>query len=142
MNKEDLTAKDFIGHMLEAAGRVLQYTKDLNREEFFASPLVQDAVVRNIEIIGEAANNLLEIGPDIAAKYPAIPFAQIADIRHEESRRARLFCRESLDDLGFRASGHSGTETADCDSARRDARGCLIGIGADAQWAMFCPMRL
>jgi uncharacterized protein with HEPN domain len=82
LNKEDLTAKDFIGHMLEAAERVLQYTKDLNREEFFASPLVQDAVIRNIEIIGEAANNLLEIGPDIAARYRSIPFAQIYGMRN------------------------------------------------------------
>jgi uncharacterized protein with HEPN domain len=82
VNKEDLTAKDFIGHMLEAAERVLQYTKGLSREEFFASPLVQDAVIRNIEIIGEAANNLLETGPDIVAMYPSIPFAQIYGMRN------------------------------------------------------------
>ncbi len=82
MNKEDLTAKDFIGHMLEAAERVLQYTNGLSREEFFANSLVQDAVIRNIEIIGEAANNLLEIGPDIAARYPSIPFAQIYGMRN------------------------------------------------------------
>ena len=82
MNKEDLTAKDFIGHMLEAAERVLQYTKGLSHEEFFANPLVQDAVIRNIEIIGEAANNLLETGPDIAASFPSIPFAQIYGMRN------------------------------------------------------------
>jgi len=77
VNKENLTAKDVIGHMLEAAERVLVYTKGLSGDEFFANPLVQDAVIRNIEIIGEAANNLIDIGPEIAAGYPSMPFAQI-----------------------------------------------------------------
>ena len=34
-------------------------------------------MIRNIEIIGEAANNLLEADFEIAARYPSIPFAQI-----------------------------------------------------------------
>ena len=82
MKKEDLTAKDFIGHMLEAAERVLQYTKGLSHDEFFVNSLVQDAVIRNIEIIGEAANNLMEIEPQIAVRYPSIPFAQIYGMRN------------------------------------------------------------
>jgi uncharacterized protein with HEPN domain len=63
VNKEGLTAKDFIGHMLEAAERVLQYTKGMSREEFFASPLVQDAVIRNIEIIGKPPTICLRLAP-------------------------------------------------------------------------------
>jgi len=82
VSKEGLTAKDFIGHMLEAAERVVQYTKGLSREEFFANPLVQDGVIRNIEIIGEAANNLVEIEPEITSRYPSIPFAQIYGMRN------------------------------------------------------------
>jgi uncharacterized protein with HEPN domain len=82
VKKEDLTAKDFIGHMLEAAERVLQYTKGLSHDEFFVNSLVQDAVIRNIEIIGEAANNLMEIEPQIAVRYPSIPFAQIYGMRN------------------------------------------------------------
>jgi uncharacterized protein with HEPN domain len=39
-------------------------------------------VVRNIEIIGEAANNLLEVGPEFATRYPSIPFAQIYGMRN------------------------------------------------------------
>ena len=68
--------------MLEAAERVLEYTRGMGRDEFFANQLVQDAVIRNIEIIGEAANNLLEIGPEIAARYPSIPFTQIYGMRN------------------------------------------------------------
>ena len=82
MNKEDLTAKDFLLHILESADRVLRYTKGMGRKEFSANTMVQDAVIRNVEIIGEAANNLLEVAPDIGARYPSIPFVQIRGMRN------------------------------------------------------------
>lgn len=82
MSKEDLTAKDFIGHILEAVERVLHYTKNMSREQFFADTLTQDAVIRNIEIIGEATNNLLEADPAILAKHPSIPFTEIYGMRN------------------------------------------------------------
>ena len=65
MNKHEFRAKDYLLHMLEAADRVLEYTSGVSEEHFFANQMLQDAVVRNIEIIGEAANNLLEVGPDL-----------------------------------------------------------------------------
>lgn len=82
MSKEDLTAKDFIGHILEAVERVLHYTKNMSREQFLADTLTQDAVIRNIEIIGEATNNLLEADPTITARHPSIPFAEIYGMRN------------------------------------------------------------
>ncbi len=82
MNKHEFRAKDYLLHMLEAVDRILQYTTGLNEEKFVASQLVQDAVVRNIEIIGEAAKNLVEAGPEFAARYPYIPFAQIYGMRN------------------------------------------------------------
>ena len=82
MSKEDLSAKDFIGHILQAVDRILDYTKGMSREEFFADTLKQDAVIRNIEIIGEATNNLLEADRSIAARHPSIPFAQIYGMRN------------------------------------------------------------
>ena len=44
--------------------------------------MVLDAVIRNIEIIGEAANNLIEVEPEISGRYPSIPFAQIYGMRN------------------------------------------------------------
>jgi uncharacterized protein with HEPN domain len=82
VNKEDLTARDFLRHILEAADRVLRYTKGMGRKEFSADTMVQDAVIRNVEIIGEATNNLLEVTPDIGARYPSIPFVQIRGMRN------------------------------------------------------------
>lgn len=82
MNKHEFRAKNYLLHMLEAADRVLEYTSEMSEEKFNANRMLQDAVVRNIEIIGEAANNLLEVGPEFADKYPSIPFAQIYGMRN------------------------------------------------------------
>jgi len=68
--------------MLAAADRVLRCTAGVGEEDFSASQMLRDAVVRNIEIIGEAAKNLLEAGPDFAGRYPSIPFAQIYGMRN------------------------------------------------------------
>lgn len=86
MNKHEFRAKDYLLHMLEAADRVLEYTSGVSEEQFLANQMLQDAVVRNIEIIGEAAKNLLEAGPEFAAKYPSIPFAQIYGMRNRVSQ--------------------------------------------------------
>ena len=85
MNKHEFRANDYLLHMLEAADRVLSYTSGVTEEQFVANQMLQDAVVRNIEIIGEASNNLLEAGPEFAAKYPSIPFAQIYGMRNRVS---------------------------------------------------------
>jgi uncharacterized protein with HEPN domain len=82
VNKHEFRAKDYLLHMLEAADRVLEYTAGVTEEQFVANQMLQDAVVRNIEIIGEAANNLLEVGPEFAARYPSIPFARIYGMRN------------------------------------------------------------
>ena len=63
MNKHEFRAKDYLLHMLEAADRVLEYTAGVTEEQFVANQMLQDALVLNIEIIGESANNLLEVGP-------------------------------------------------------------------------------
>ena len=82
MNKHEFRAKDYLLHMLAAADRVLRCTAGVGEEDFSASQMLRDAVVRNIEIIGEAAKNLLEAGPDFAGRYPSIPFAQIYGMRN------------------------------------------------------------
>lgn len=82
MKKADLGARDFLRHILEAADRVLEYTAGASQEQFFATAIMQDAVIRNIEIIGEATKNLIEVSPDVAVRYPSIPFAQIYGMRN------------------------------------------------------------
>ncbi|TWS99475.1 DUF86 domain-containing protein [Reyranella sp. CPCC 100927] len=59
--------------MLQAIERIETYTAAMTEAEFLASRLVQDAVIRNFEIIGEAAGNLQRVAPEIAAAHPEIP---------------------------------------------------------------------
>ena len=71
-------AKAVIKDMIEAAERIISYTRNLEYEDFLNDYKTQDAVIRNIEILGEAVNLLPE---DIKEKYPAIPWKDIAGTR-------------------------------------------------------------
>jgi uncharacterized protein with HEPN domain len=44
--------------------------------------MVQDAVMRNIEILGEATRNLMECRPDLQTTYPKIPWIDIYAMRN------------------------------------------------------------
>jgi uncharacterized protein with HEPN domain len=52
MHKDDPVYLDYI---LDCIRRITQYSKGLSQNEFSKNELVQDAVIRNIEIIGEAS---------------------------------------------------------------------------------------
>lgn len=67
----------FLGHIQEAIRRVNEYTRD-GEDEFFARTLVQDAVVRNLEIIGEATKNLSR---EMRDRYPDVPWKNMAGMR-------------------------------------------------------------
>jgi uncharacterized protein with HEPN domain len=51
---------DYIQHMLQAIQRIEEYTEEHAEDYFLKTPILQDAVVRNIEILGEASHNLLK----------------------------------------------------------------------------------
>ena len=61
---------DYLAHMLEAISRIADYVRDFDRGAF-----ERDAVIRNLEIVGEAARNILNNDPAFAAAHPDIPWA-------------------------------------------------------------------
>jgi Uncharacterized conserved protein len=67
MSKRDHSL--LIGDMIESAQKIMFYTKDMTFTDFETDNRTIDAVIRNFEIIGEAANRLEEaykvINPDI-----------------------------------------------------------------------------
>lgn len=65
--------------MLLAAQKIKQYTKDLDYHAFLADDKTLDAVVRNFEIIGEAANR---IDPDFRDSNPEIEWKRIRGFRN------------------------------------------------------------
>ena len=75
--------EDYLGHIAEAITRATGYIRSLpDVEAFETNPLVQDAVVRNIEIIGEAVSHIARAAPGFTDQHPEIPWAQMRAMRN------------------------------------------------------------
>ncbi|MEE8167693.1 MAG: DUF86 domain-containing protein [Candidatus Hydrothermarchaeales archaeon] len=63
---------------MECIERIEEYMEGITKDEFFDSVQLQDAVIRRIEIIGEAVKN---IPTEIKDRYPDIAWKEIAGMR-------------------------------------------------------------
>lgn len=77
--REPLRDKERLEHMLAAAERVIRYTSDKTFDDLKADDMMYYAVVKNIEIIGEAANLL---SAEFIASHPATPWKQVKGMRN------------------------------------------------------------
>jgi hypothetical protein len=55
MNPHPLRVRDYLGHMLDAVRQIQEYARGKSAESFISDRLLQDAVIRNFEILGEAS---------------------------------------------------------------------------------------
>lgn len=85
MSKNELRVPDYLEHIQQAIERIHRYTEDMDEVAFLQNEMAQDAVIRNIEIIGEAANNVRKCDPDFADQYGNIPWAVIYAMRNRVS---------------------------------------------------------
>jgi uncharacterized protein with HEPN domain len=76
---------DYLRHILRAIERIERYTAGMDEVGFLNSELVQDAVIRNIEIIGEASNNIQRGAPEFAAQHDDIPWQVMYTMRNRVS---------------------------------------------------------
>ncbi len=82
MNHPDRVG-DYLEQIVEAISRAESYLSDSRDFAAFQSDKrSQDAIIRNIEIIGEAAAKILKTAPAYAAAHPDIPWAQMRAIRN------------------------------------------------------------
>ena len=73
------TYKLYVNDILESIKKIENYIANLSYEDFVQDDLVRDAVLRNLEVIGEATKNI----PDnIREKYPLIPWRRIIGLRN------------------------------------------------------------
>ena len=70
--------KERLNHMLAAIERVIRYTSGKAFDDLKSDDMMYYAVVKNIEIIGEAANLL---SPEFIASHPATPWKQVRGMR-------------------------------------------------------------
>jgi uncharacterized protein with HEPN domain len=75
MNKNDLA---YIDHIIDCIRKIQEFSKGLTLKEFSKNELVQDAIIRNIEIIGEASK---KISSDTKKTYFEIPWKEITGMR-------------------------------------------------------------
>jgi uncharacterized protein with HEPN domain len=80
-----LRIPDYLGHILRAIERIERYTDDMDEVAFLGNEMVQDAVIRNIEIIGEASNNIQRGDPEFAARHEDIPWLVMYTMRNRVS---------------------------------------------------------
>lgn len=78
MSKQKREYLLFLKDILDSIRKIEKYTKGLSFEELKKNEMVLDAVIRNFEIIGEAAKN---IPKDIKGKYPDVEWKEAAGFR-------------------------------------------------------------
>jgi uncharacterized protein with HEPN domain len=68
----------YLEHIQNCINRIKDYTKGVNEADFLQNLLIQDAVIRNFEIIGEASKQL---SSEFKEKYPEIEWKKISGMR-------------------------------------------------------------
>lgn len=82
MTRDQQRLADYFAHIAEAIERIERYTADMDEVTFLNNQLVQDAVIRNFEIIGEASNNIEKHHRDFAASHPELPLSFAYQMRN------------------------------------------------------------
>ena len=68
----------YLRHILDAISRIEEYLHGVDEETFYQHYLVQDGVIRQLEIIGEASKRLSR---EVRASCPNVPWQDIAGLR-------------------------------------------------------------
>jgi uncharacterized protein with HEPN domain len=65
MIPEPMLVPDYLRHVLDAIQRIRTYVEGISEKDFYSDQRTQDAVIRNIEVMGEAARNAQLCGQDV-----------------------------------------------------------------------------
>jgi uncharacterized protein with HEPN domain len=75
VHKNDLA---YIQHILKCIRKIRKFVKGVSKKEFSGNEMIQDAVIRNFEVIGEASK---KITPEFKKVYFEIPWKEISGMR-------------------------------------------------------------
>lgn len=82
MSRDKQRLPDYLDHIWEAIERIQRYTAGLEFSDYERNDLIQDAVVRNLEVIGEASRNIQRDFPDFSRGNPALPLNFAYEMRN------------------------------------------------------------
>jgi uncharacterized protein with HEPN domain len=77
--REKVRDKGRLQHILEAIEKAFEFTENVTFEEYKTNALLRFAVVKSVEIVGEASYNLTK---EFREQYPEIEWKQIIAMRH------------------------------------------------------------
>jgi uncharacterized protein with HEPN domain len=69
----------FLDDIMEAVGKIFEYTQGFTRDQFLTDRKTVEAVVWNLQIIGEASKNVPE---EIRSVYPDLPWRDMTGLRN------------------------------------------------------------
>lgn len=75
MKRDELV---YLKHILDAISEIEKYIQGVNHEKFLADSMIQNAIIRQIEIIGEATRRL---SAEFRQKYKDVPWKEITGMR-------------------------------------------------------------
>jgi uncharacterized protein with HEPN domain len=82
MTRDPQRLQDYLEHILEAIKRIEGYCADIDELGFINSQLIQDAVIRNFEVIGEASKNIERVFPEFLAQHSDLPLLVAYEMRN------------------------------------------------------------
>jgi uncharacterized protein with HEPN domain len=76
--------EDYLEHIADAIERAVRYVGNLESlQALEQNELAQDAIVRTIAVVGEAANRICKVAPDFVTNHPELPWSQMRGIRNK-----------------------------------------------------------
>jgi uncharacterized protein with HEPN domain len=73
---------DYLQHILDAIDNIREYTAGATLDTYLADRKTQDAVVRNLEVIGEGCNNVVKHHGAFAAEHSDVPWRFAYEMRN------------------------------------------------------------
>ena len=76
---------EFVRHILIGIEKIERHTQGLDLQGFLANDLIQDAVIRNLEVIGEASKNIMKHYSEFSTSQPEIQLSAAYQMRNAVS---------------------------------------------------------
>ena len=142
MSRELRSPGQWLLDILQAANKIMKFTKGLDQETFCSDELVHDAVLRNLEVIGEAAAKL---PLEITELAPETEWHRIRGLRNHLAHAYFGLDDDIIWDVvtnkvpgaeGDRIRGGEGTRSGLVHDCGEEAHGCGCAGGVVSEWRL------